>query len=796
METFVTPAKTGKRGQASFEQLIVISIGLVLITVMFYLAATYTSDSLKISQTEDAVSRIAATADYVHSMGPNSREYVQVLLPQDIEEITINGKRIVMRVRTSSGQSDIFANAHAELIGAMPSARGKQKLLVQYLESGKILIGEAGMTCSPSLITRALNASGTGSDNVTITNNADFNVTGITAVFSGVASNLASIGAAPGSLASGAQANISVNYHVPSLQQPGTYSGVLLVETGNDGACATDVNIYVNSNRTCGGLCVSQGYSDGACRAGPESCIASGEDYLSQYDEACGASYCCCGPSQDVVGPRVSWMNSTPFNASTADNVMIIALCNDTETGGSYIKSAELAIDNTENWTGMNSADGAFGSSVLELVNLSVGSLNVGQHFAVARCTDTANNTGNPKYYFFNITEADKIPPIIIQMTHTDYPTTLTNISVGGTATDEYTGKSNIQGCMVKVDYGNWVNAEAIDGFYNSTIEDYTYNVGPLAAGFHTIYHQCTDTAGYTGYNQESFGVVSVDMVLVLDKSGSMVWNATNITNNAAASTTNTGFTYMKNITVDVKNGNFANISVEMYSTASNCTAFFEVRIGANVIASGNRTSTSYGIVYVQNVSVSAYSAPFTATLYLKRSAGASCTAYARLFSFQQMPTKMDAAKNAAKTFVDVVGESTQVGLASYSTSSSLDYNIALMFPANKTALHESIDAITPTGSTCIQCGLETAANELVSSRGRDNATKVIVILTDGVGNVGNSVTGSVYCRDRNVTVYTIGFGNDVDDVELTNIALLTHGEYYFAPDARTLDEIFRNIGK
>jgi hypothetical protein len=70
------------------------------------------------------------------------------------------------------------------------------------------------------------------------------------------------------------------------------------------------------------------------------------------------------------------------------------------------------------------------------------------------------------------------------------------------------------------------------------------------------------------------------------------------------------------------------------------------------------------------------------------------------------------------------------------------------------------------------------------------------VLLTDGVSNAGNSVTGAVYCRDRNVTVYTIGFGNDVDDTELTNIALLTHGEYYFAPNAETLMDIFRNIGK
>jgi hypothetical protein len=46
------------------------------------------------------------------------------------------------------------------------------------------------------------------------------------------------------------------------------------------------------------------------------------------------------------------------------------------------------------------------------------------------------------------------------------------------------------------------------------------------------------------------------------------------------------------------------------------------------------------------------------------------------------------------------------------------------------------------------------------------------------------------------VTVYTIGLGSDVNDTELTNIALLTYGKYYFAPDAATLQAIFQSIGR
>ncbi|HQT45241.1 MAG TPA: VWA domain-containing protein, partial [Candidatus Micrarchaeota archaeon] len=84
----------------------------------------------------------------------------------------------------------------------------------------------------------------------------------------------------------------------------------------------------------------------------------------------------------------------------------------------------------------------------------------------------------------------------------------------------------------------------------------------------------------------------------------------------------------------------------------------------------------------------------------------------------------------------------------------------------------------------------------LISSRGRQGSVKVAVLLTDGQSNSGDSVNGAVYARDNNVTVYTIGLGNDVDPVELTNIALLTYGKYYFAPDAATLNYIYTHIGQ
>ena len=59
-------------------------------------------------------------------------------------------------------------------------------------------------------------------------------------------------------------------------------------------------------------------------------------------------------------------------------------------------------------------------------------------------------------------------------------------------------------------------------------------------------------------------------------------------------------------------------------------------------------------------------------------------------------------------------------------------------------------------------------------------------------------VASAVYARDNSVVVYTIGFGDqsEIDPLELTNMALLTGGKYYPAPDAATLMHIYQHIGE
>jgi Mg-chelatase subunit ChlD len=108
--------------------------------------------------------------------------------------------------------------------------------------------------------------------------------------------------------------------------------------------------------------------------------------------------------------------------------------------------------------------------------------------------------------------------------------------------------------------------------------------------------------------------------------------------------------------------------------------------------------------------------------------------------------------------------------------------------------LENAIDTITADGLTAIDEGLYLANNELSSVDG--NST--IVIMTDGLDNAGyHSLLEEAYrARDNNTVIYTVGFGNSEADVDpiLQEIATITGGEYYFAPNSSVLKDIFQGI--
>lgn len=742
----------GRRAQVSMEFLFVLAISIVIITLIALLAQGQMGTVQKQRDAADAQNSLldlSAAAKEVYAQGEGSRKLVFVQLPSGYEaNRSFVGNRSI-QIRADG--TDYVSLEDFNVRGYLPTAPGRYWVWVTS-EGSRVRIGLAMMEFSSNRVYVVMERNATATESFSVKNTWIRNITVYTSTLWN-ASEVSMDGVPAGfSLDLDGTQLITLEF-ASAPDSGGFYLGEITLDA-TDGQGATEaVSI-------------------------PVTVYVIGADIVQP----------------DLAGPVITSIYQWPSPGSKFEPLLMTVVASDEATGNNTIKSCEISADLAA-WEVMEAVDGAYDTPAEAAQHNYSAGFDLGIHSMRARCTDVANNTGPIAYYFFNMTEADELGPIVIEMHHTEYPTTLSNVSVGGTATDAYTGNSDVASCLVKLDSGEWVNAPPDDGAYDSPTENFTYNAGVLPVGYHVVYYLCTDSLGNVGgiYN-DSFGVVDVDLMLVLDRSGSMDWNVTNATSSTSVSAASTGWSWVKNLSVTEKNGDIANFTVELRSTVAGCLSSYNITINGLPMATDGTMATSYTYL-TGSMNISQFEPPFQVALWLKRNAS-GCSAYNRFLSVQQAPRKLYAAQSAAKTFLDISGSATYAGLVSYSTSATTDRQLAVMEPANQQALKDAIDALVASGGTCIECGLKYGADELTSVRGRPTATRVIVMLTDGQGNAGDSIAGAVYCRDRNVTVYTIGFGNDVDDVELTNIALLTHGDYYFAPNAETLTSIFMNIGK
>jgi Ca-activated chloride channel family protein len=116
---------------------------------------------------------------------------------------------------------------------------------------------------------------------------------------------------------------------------------------------------------------------------------------------------------------------------------------------------------------------------------------------------------------------------------------------------------------------------------------------------------------------------------------------------------------------------------------------------------------------------------------------------------------------------------------------------------------------------TAIGLGLATGANMLKNS---ESASKIVVLLTDGVNNKGNvdPITAAIAAETLGIKVYTIGMGDpdgvltsrrglgdqlviqryELDEETLQQIADTTGGKYFRATNAEGLREIYDEINE
>jgi Ca-activated chloride channel family protein len=174
-------------------------------------------------------------------------------------------------------------------------------------------------------------------------------------------------------------------------------------------------------------------------------------------------------------------------------------------------------------------------------------------------------------------------------------------------------------------------------------------------------------------------------------------------------------------------------------------------------------------------------------------------------------PSRLEAATDAAKTFVDQLPPQLEVGLVSFDRQARVDAPPT----TDHAAVRAAISALQLGPGTAAGDALDAArsaieAAEASSTRtGKGNAA-AIVLLSDGVTTVGRPVLQAAQdAADAEIPVSTIAFGTDSGAVEvagriipvpadpdtMSQVASITHGTFFEAVSEDELRQVYEDIG-
>lgn len=170
-------------------------------------------------------------------------------------------------------------------------------------------------------------------------------------------------------------------------------------------------------------------------------------------------------------------------------------------------------------------------------------------------------------------------------------------------------------------------------------------------------------------------------------------------------------------------------------------------------------------------------------------------------------PTRLDAAKESAKTLVEELNNKDNSGIVIFSSGATTS---AYLSPFKDKVL-EKLSGIRQTeGETALGDGLSLAVDMATSI---PNKKKVIILMSDGVNNAGviSPDDAISFAKTNNIQVYTVGIGSNenvilgydflgrpvyaqLDEATLQKIAKETGGQYFKSVDSSTLEKIYSEL--
>ena len=161
-------------------------------------------------------------------------------------------------------------------------------------------------------------------------------------------------------------------------------------------------------------------------------------------------------------------------------------------------------------------------------------------------------------------------------------------------------------------------------------------------------------------------------------------------------------------------------------------------------------------------------------------------------------PSRLVAAKNVANQFIKGRTDD-RIGLVVFSGEPYSLCPLTTDYEMIKEYIEGISSQLITTSGTAIGNALGMCINRL---REIDSKSKVAILISDGDNTAGNldPVTSAQLAKVFGVRVYTIAVGTDknptdkVDEGTLREIAKISEGKFFRATDARSLENIFREI--
>ena len=135
-------ARRVARSQVSLEYLITIGLLMMFITPVIYLSFSTFGTASKVYNTEMIVSRLVETADSVYAQGWPSQQVISVLFPEDLVDITISNKTILIKVLVGTDNTTVIGTTKGCVAGNLSASSGIRNVLLRAESTTCVNISE------------------------------------------------------------------------------------------------------------------------------------------------------------------------------------------------------------------------------------------------------------------------------------------------------------------------------------------------------------------------------------------------------------------------------------------------------------------------------------------------------------------------------------------------------------------------------------------------------------------------------------------------------------------------------